>query len=168
MRRYFAGEVVESDVARQRRRLYDGVRARARHRGTTARGNARGDARDVRLQALDARSRRETRWKTCETRKSARASAGRGLIRRLQHHGKVHRPSLGGGPMTTTNKNKSKAAAPTPATANLGDVHQFKTKSSSARMRSLASASGARLRAYDRVVSLSSAFTRASACEMLS
>jgi len=93
---------------------------------------------------------------------------GAGSSRRLQHHGKVHRPSLGGGPMTTTNKNKSKAAAPTPATANVGDVHQFKTKSSSARMRSLASASGARLRAYDRVVSLSSAFTRASACEMLS
>jgi len=47
------------------------------------------------------------------------------------HHGSEHRPSLGGGPMTTT-KRKSKTTTPmTPATEKELDVAKFNTRSSS-------------------------------------
>jgi len=80
MRRYFAGAVVESDVARERRRTPDAARARARRRGAMARGNARIACSDNRMQALHARSRRKTRWKRREWRTRARAFAGRGFV----------------------------------------------------------------------------------------
>jgi len=76
----------------------------------------------------------------------------------VQHHGSVHRPSLGGGPMTTTNTNNNTAAAAMPTMLNLADVHTLSARSSSSFIRALASASGARLSNEPRVSRLVSPF----------